>query len=341
MIAFWVELSRENPELARVELAAVVADLGGRPVPPVGRETPGALVAIALPDPGAAQDLARRLALARRVLRPFPPSAVREGSWAEPHDPAGRSAAFRPIGPRASGDAPELRDALVDVWKQAGGTLCLGAPERRFWYDPAGPGLAEEVAVVPRERFQARRMPKLPFRRPVALAPKLARVAANLARAAPGRRIVDPFIGTGALLAEAALLGAEVAGVDRSAEMIRGALENFRFLGLEASRVRVGDAGEAFPPEPGGAWDAILTDPPYGRASSTGGEPVPELLARTMRAWTPYVRPGGHLSLVVPAGEGEPVGPGWTRLGAVPDRVHRSLTREFRVYRRSGTGPVS
>jgi hypothetical protein len=39
----------------------------------------------------------------------------------------------------------------------------------------------------------------------------------------------------------------------------------------------------------------------------------------------------------VPGGP-DPLPAPWTRVVSIPDRVHRSLTREFRVYEREGEG---
>jgi tRNA (guanine10-N2)-dimethyltransferase len=165
-------------------------------------------------------------------------------------------------------------------------------------------------------------------------------VAANLARVRTGDRVVDPFVGTGALLLEAALLGARVTGVDRDDEMVRGALRNFAQVGRPADAFTVGDAADAFPAPGGVGWDAVLTDPPYGRASGSGGEPPSELLRRVLPRWAERVRAGGAVVVVVPGGD-DPLGEEWVRTVGVPDRVHRSLTREFRVYERRADVPAN
>ncbi|MGB7125169.1 MAG: DNA methyltransferase, partial [Thermoplasmata archaeon] len=225
------------------------------------------------------------------------------------------------------------------AYKAGGGRIDLDAPERRFWLvagSDGGDRLFEEVARIDRQSASARRMPTLPFQRPVSLPPRLARAAANLARARPGDRVLDPFVGTGALLAEAALLGARVYGIDRDAEMVRGALRNLAHLGVVAEELVVGEAASAAFAADDVPWDAILTDPPYGRASSTGGESTSAVLERVLSRWSDGVRPGGRLVVVVPGPVADP-GPGWRTVVSIPIRVHRSLTREFRVYERDGS----
>ena len=341
----WVELSGENPALARAELAGALGALDGKLRRGAGSGAPGAEYAeVELPEASALRRLAERLALARRVLRAFPETsesalAVRlraEGA-------SGRSAAFRPLSGARSSLISPIALRLAADYGAGGGSIDLDRPERRFWVGaiPGQPVRAfEEIGTVNRAGFDARRMPRLPYQRPVSLAPRLGRVAANLAGVRPGDAVVDPFVGTGALLLEAALLGARVSGVDRSPEMVRGALRNLRQFSIEPERITVGDAGETFGPDPGEGWAAVLTDPPYGRASGTAGEPPEQLISRVLPSWAEKVRPGGSVVIVVPGGP-DPLSAPWVRKVSVPDRVHRSLTREFRVYRRAGEIPTS
>ncbi len=336
----WVELSGENLELARAELAGAVGALDGRRLAAEeGGGSPGpTFVGVELPLPETLDALAARLALARRILQAFPETGepdlelrlAREGS-------SGRSASFRPVsGTRRSTISP-FGKRLAGAYRRGGGAIDLETPTRRFWiYEPVGAPVRayEEVGVVDRRELEARRMPRLPFQRPVSLAPRLGRVAANLASVRAGAPVVDPFVGTGALLLEAGLLGARVSGVDQSPEMVRGALRNLARFQVHPERVAVADAAEAFSPSGSDGWAAVLTDPPYGRASASGGEPLAALLRRVLPLWAERLRPGGRVVVIVPGGP-DPLPAPWVRTVSVSDRVHRSLTREFRVYQRS------
>ena len=335
----WVQLSGENLALARAELAGALRALGGDTAPEDGATALGPdMVRIVLPRPEDLVALASRLALGRRVLREVPSSGAADLSERIGREGAkGGSASFRALRAGRAPLATPQAHSLAAAYRSGGGTIDLGAPHRRFrvWEEEGSPVRAfEEVGSVDRAALQRRRMPRLAYQRPVSLPPKLGRVAANLASVRPGDRVVDPFVGTGALLLEAALLGARVSGGDQSVEMVRGALRNLSSLGISADELRVGDAGEAFPPRGGGGWDAVLTDPPYGRASGSRGEPPQELLRRVLPRWADLVRPGGAVAVVLPGGP-DPLPEPWVRAVSVPDRVHRSLTREFRVYRRS------
>ncbi|MCI4331755.1 MAG: hypothetical protein L3K19_07930 [Thermoplasmata archaeon] len=334
----WIEPSGENLALAFAEAQAVVESLEGRLN---GWMTVGVnrLIEAELEDSEGPRRLAARLALARRVLVPWPaatfPSLLRR---IRAEGVAGRSACFRPLGRPTGSRATAPIAAVARAYVEGGGSIDLERGARRVWLaELSGERwvVAEESGSPAGVTVQERRMPRLPFQRPVSLPPKLGRVAVNLARVRPGDRIVDPFLGTGALMLEAALMGMRVSGGDRDPTMVRGAIENLTAMGCEFERLRAADAGEAWNPLGGGPWDALVTDPPYGRASGSAGEPHDGLVARTLPAWAERVRPGGRIVVVQPGGP-DPLPPPWIRVGSIPDRVHRSLTREFRVYERGG-----
>jgi tRNA (guanine10-N2)-dimethyltransferase len=335
MIHAFIEPSGESRDLSVAETRAAAETVGGSSPGGDPTEIPG-LTAVAVPDEAALEAMAARLALARRclVVRAEPAAIA---SYLRREGASGASSAVRRLGrPSSGGEDAEVLDAGRQ-FKEGGGSIDLRHPARRFWLaagTDGGDRLLEEVAAVDRQAASSRRMPTLPFQRPVSLPPRLARAAANLARIRPGDRVLDPFVGTGALLAEAGLLGGRLYGIDRDASMVRGALRNLSHLGVGAEELLVGDAGEVEFSDRTASFDAVLTDPPYGRASSTGGEGAAAVVDRVLPRWAARVRPGGRLVVVVSAPIRDP-GAGWTSIASVPVRVHRSLTREFRVYERT------
>jgi predicted RNA methylase len=337
VIAAYVELSGVSMALGRAEAIGASEALGGG----VGAAEPrfGPLVGVELPDEPTLHHLAARLALARRVVRLLSSPAGLATTIAS-EGARGQSAAFRRIG-SASGIAdPRVLEA-GRRYSMGGGRIDLSHPSRRFWLveDAAAEDwLFEEVGVIDRASLSERRMPRLPFQRPVSLPPRLARAAANLGAIRSGDRVLDPFLGTGALLAEAGLFGARLYGIDRDATMVRGALDNLAHLGVSAEALVVGDAGTVEFEDRELRFDVILTDPPYGRSSSTGGEAADRLVERVMPRWAERLAPAGRVVWVAPVGAPELPSP-WERRLSVPVRVHRSLTREFRVYRRRALGP--
>jgi len=114
------------------------------------------------------------------------------------------------------------------------------------------------------DKFSERRAHLRPRNHPTSLAPKLARAMINLAGPkAETESILDPFCGSGGLLLEGALAGRAMTGVDIDAEQVRRAEENLAAAGVGAI-LAVGDARKC---DLLGAYDAIVTDAPYGRNS--------------------------------------------------------------------------
>lgn len=335
IVTVW--LSGENESLARAEVLGAALRLGGSELSPPRDEPDPGRVTVECPDRATAVALAGRLALAHRCAEPWLPMELEamERRLSE----AGRSGAAAAFQWVSKTPAPRPTDTLQRLgaaYRSGGGRISLDHPTRRYWVEPGPEGqlrLFEEAGVVDRTALAARSTPHLPFQRPVTLAPRLARALVNMTRVGPGDRVVDPFLGTGSLLVEAAMLGARTVGVDVSASMVQGALQNFAHLGQSPEVLRQADAAEAASEFPEGSFDALVTDPPYGRASGTRGEAPERLWSRALVAWTTRVRPGGRLGIVVPAGAAVPDLDARLEL-AIPQRVHRSLTREFRVYRR-------
>jgi tRNA (guanine10-N2)-dimethyltransferase len=335
-VRLWIELSGLSEALARAEAAGAAEALGGHAEASVPSPAPG-LLAIELPNTAKPAALARRLALSRRLLRPMGTEPSNAIDAIEALGSGGRTAALRRLGHASSGGSDPAIARGAQAFRRGGGKISLADPDLRIWIvgDPGGSELyLEELASVDRSRFESRRISRLPFQRPVGLDPRLARAAANLARIRPNDRVIDPFVGTGALLAEAGLLGARLYGVDIDSSMIRGTLQNLAHLGIHAEELRVGDAGALGTEAGAEEFDALLTDPPYGRASATGEEGGAALMARVLPGWASRVREGGRVVVVVPGGP-DPLTAPWRRKLSIPVRVHRSLTREFRVYERS------
>jgi len=337
IVTVW--LSGENESLAHAELTAAAQRLGGRSMDPSDSGTDAGRGVVQLPDRTAAVALSKRLALAHRCGELWPESdLVSLEARLKKMGASGASAAFQWVSGSPGTRPPESLRRLGSIFRSGGGRIALEHPDHRFWLEGAPDRklrFYEEIGRVDRTAFSERRTPRLPFQRPVTLAPRLARALVNLAHVGPGDRVVDPFVGTGSLLLEAALLGADTVGIDASATMVRGALDNFAHMGRTPEALRQADAAEAASEFPPASFDALVTDPPYGRASGTRGEAPERLWSRALLAWTEKVRPGGRLGIVVPNGVPLPALDARLEL-TIPQRVHRSLTREFRVYVRGG-----
>lgn len=119
--------------------------------------------------------------------------------------------------------------------------------------------------------FSQRDARRRPFFHPTAMNARDARMLVNLSAVLPGERFLDPFCGTGALLIEAALVGAEAVGIDADPRMVEGARRNLAFFCV-SGKVIYGDARALE-----GKYDAIATDPPYGRSSKVLGSDIRRL----------------------------------------------------------------
>ncbi len=192
------------------------------------------------------------------------------------------------------------------------------------------------LAVASVRDFGDRAPTDRPFFQPGSMDPLLARAIANVAGARPGARVVDPMCGTGGVLVEAGLVGANVVGVDAQAKMARGARRNLaRYLGDgvdglpdpgEFGTLR-GDATRL--PLADGAADGVVFDVPYGRQSKVANRSLEGLVGDAL-AEAARLAPGA-----VVVGDRDWAGAardaGWTVTDRFERRVHRSLTRHVHV----------
>lgn len=119
-----------------------------------------------------------------------------------------------------------------------------------------------KLRVLLREREPG----KKEFFHPSMMNSSLARVMCNLAGVRTGDTVLDPFCGGGGILCEASHIGASVIGIDLSWKLLAGAKVNLSKIGLNYSLIQ-GDTQHL----PINSVNRIVTDPPYGRASSTRG----------------------------------------------------------------------
>lgn len=326
-----VELSNEHPTLPAAELAAALDVLGGHVV-----ERDGAVAIVDAPDDAAAT-MRERLALAHSVSAHWWSTAATPRVMVPPFgriDLKGQSFAVRAR--RLEGKHPEL--PLSDTVRAIGGILAVSGR-----VDLERPDLeirlllSEESHVgallgeVDRRAIDARHPNKRAHFAPVSIHPRYARALVNLARVRPGERVADPFVGTGGLLIEAGLLGARVLGGDTDARMVAGTRETLRAFGIDA-RIEEQDVG-ALATWTGGALDAIVSDPPYGRASTTNREAMDALYARFLDAAHAALKPGGRLAVIFPSEALREQAAARFRLVEAHDqRVHRSMTRHWAAF---------
>ena len=133
-----------------------------------------------------------------------------------------------------------------------------------------------------------------PYFSPISIHPRIARSMVNLANCSTNDIILDPFCGTGGILIEAADMGMKAKGIDLLEKMIVNSKGNLEHFGLEG-KIKKGDVEESKNQK----FKAIVTDPPYGIASSTGGEKISELLQRTMNIFSEAMEKGKRIVMAI------------------------------------------
>jgi tRNA (guanine10-N2)-dimethyltransferase len=190
--------------------------------------------------------------------------------------------------------------------------------------------LAVTAPLSMRQGWSLRRPRSRPFFHPSAIFPKLSRALVNLSRCKEGEIFLDPFAGTGSLAIEASIVGARAVALDLSEKMTRGALANMKHFGQDwLGVVRVDSAKP-----PITQVEAIATDVPYGRASSTRGRDTGEILDLALSSLPGVLRKGSMLVLMHP----QTIGVHSTSEFEVEEEhnlhVHKRLTRTITVLRR-------
>ncbi|MGB0652838.1 MAG: hypothetical protein ACPGQL_06520 [Thermoplasmatota archaeon] len=340
--AWLVQLSGEHPTLPAAELQALLAVHA----PGAEAELPHPRVAIVQGAPGIEAALAR-MALAHAwgpYLASAPDDEAGIASLAQmvaPQVPAGSIAVERErLGGKQIRTTPGARRTIGGALADAGHAVDLKAPEYRIRLLADGEQLHAFLVAgeVDRGRFEGRIAERKEHFSPVTLHPRRAASLLHLARVPPGGRAYDPFCGTGTFLIEATLEGLEAWGSDLDPFMVQGTLQGLADAAPEPL------AGTAFQGDVEGACalmaevDGIVSDLPYGRASTTDGEGVGDLYRRACLAMADLLAPGGRA--VLGCAQADLLRAAAEASGAFDlveehaEFVHRSLTRHYLVLRR-------
>ncbi len=177
--------------------------------------------------------------------------------------------------------------------------------------------------------FAERKPTDRPFFQPGSMAPVDARAFVNIAGAEPGARILDPMCGTGGVLLEAGLVGADVVGVDAQEKMARGAQVNLdHYVG--GGHVVRGDATAL--PLKDDSIDGVVFDAPYGRQSKIAQHSLSDLVGGALRE---VYRVSPRCVMVADRSwVDEAEDAGWDVEQVFERRVHRSLVRYVHLLRR-------
>ena len=168
-----------------------------------------------------------------------------------------------------------------------------------------------------------------PYFSPISIHPRIARSMVNLANCSPNDTVLDPFCGTGGILIEAADMGIKAKGMDLLEKMIVNSKGNLEYFGLEG-KIKKGDVEES----KNQSFEAIVTDPPYGIASSTGGEKISELLQRTMNIFSEAMEKGKRIVMAISNPELIQT-TNFKKIYQFEWYIHKSLTRYIMVLEKT------
>jgi tRNA (guanine10-N2)-dimethyltransferase len=160
---------------------------------------------------------------------------------------------------------------------------------------------------------------------------KLARCMVNLTEVEAGELVFDPFCGTGSMLVEASFVGCRVLGLDIMRRMVRGSLRNLAHFNVKHEGIVLGDARNP----PVTRVDSVVTDPPYGRSTTTLKRTTREIVEDVLASVHGLLASGRRVCIAAPKtlNVGE-IGTalGYRHLESHFVYVHRTLTREIAVF---------
>tara|TARA_B100001250_G_scaffold241848_1_gene207805 strand:+ start:4920 stop:5915 length:996 start_codon:yes stop_codon:yes gene_type:complete len=133
-----------------------------------------------------------------------------------------------------------------------------------------------------------------PYFSPIGIHPRIARAMINLSNCSKKKPLIDPFCGTGGILIEAADMGLSVTGIDLKEKMIEYTKGNLKHYGFEGTLIN-----SDFENIRNIKFGSIVCDPPYGIASTTGGENIPELMERCLDTFQNTMEKGQRLVIAV------------------------------------------
>ena len=231
-------------------------------------------------------------------------------------------------------DSQQVVKTLADVYSK-GRKVTLKNPEieLRALITDSTVYVGLKFSEIDRSQFEKRKAQFRPFFSPISLHPKLARVMVNLSAIQPGEVLLDPFCGTGGVLIEAGLIGIKTIGIDIENKMVRGCKENLDFYKIKEYKLYCSDIREIH--KHVSTVDAVTTDLPYGKSTTTKGENLSELYEGSFKNISSVLKENGRAVVGLPDKNMLSLGEKhFTLLEKHKLKVHKSLTRYFAVYQK-------
>lgn len=147
----------------------------------------------------------------------------------------------------------------------------------------------------------------------ISMSPRLAGLLVNLAGLSPGMTLLDPFCGTGTILAEGRLRSLHCLGLDKSSARVKDARMNMQWAEPRGRAprydIRKGDATDLPKLLKGSKVDAVVTEPlllprftsrPRTAAATEMLEEAGEVYSAALASITEVLAPGGRVVMIVP-----------------------------------------
>lgn len=328
------ELVGPNYELAKAE---VMGGLEGLSLAHEVERFEDGILAVDVRGSSYPEILFSRLGLSRRIHHLVGITSLKEydfSSLLKEYDPPQGSTAVRTKkieGHQA--DTKKIKEELGRVISQTN-PIDLEEPDHElFALISKNLFIGKKIYEVDRREMRAREVKNRPFSSPISLKPWLTRALINIARPSENSRIHDPFCGTGGILIEGSKMGLNVSGGDKDPSMIEGCRRNLDEFNVKAD-LKVGDVSQTIPDK----IDAVVSDPPYGRAASTSKEDLESIYQRLFETCEKRLKEGGYLAAIFPGEEYVDLGQKYLQLlESYKLRVHRSLDRYFTVFKKSSS----
>ena len=267
------------------------------------------------------------------MLFSCPPSTIEIKKYAmENHIKKNGSIAIRCKNRSNTIDSRSIVQILADIYSK-GRKVTLENPdiEVRGLITNSTTYVGLKLSEINRSQFENRKAQHRPFFSPISLHPKLARVMVNLSSIKKGETLLDPFCGTGGILIEAGLIGARVIGSDIEDKMIDGCKNNLGFYGIKNYKLLHSDIGKINRHVV--KIDAVVTDFPYGKATTTKGEDIRKLYKRAFENISCVLKDNGRAVIGLSNKDMLSLGERYFSLVEKHGfRAHRSLTRYFAVF---------
>jgi tRNA (guanine10-N2)-dimethyltransferase len=196
--------------------------------------------------------------------------------------------------------------------------------------------ITKKVQNIDRSSFEHRRPQFRPFFAPISLHPRLARCLVNLGVTTEQGLVLDPFCGTGGFLIEAGLMGYSVIGADIEINMVNGIKTNllhFKINDFTIIHAGIDDLLEKLDSKL--KINAIITEPPYGRSTTTSGETLESIMKRSFKVFHEILPKGGRLVISLPDVDLINYAENYfIKQEIFKIRIHRSLTKYVIIFER-------